>query len=826
MIYEIQANEFQNTLKRVESLLYCIWWPSQPDYVKIGYGNIHRPSSSSYTTPFGSNGHVKIWLPIIPISKNRMFSIEHQFHIWMKENIDSSQEGGIEVYNIPFDQACNLLQQYIITEIQSDFQTFITTISEYKKIIKPYLSRDYIIISVEELLDIETKCDHCHKSMKNKVYKCLAYMVGEPTDTTVLMLGSSCVKNYKQNILCVNETNKKQRHHLDINGLVDLCMFNKERKQNKKELICSSDSEENDKEEADRIELEIQADLFYHKEEIGKQIAKSICKEFLESENFNIQIDCNFIDYYNLSCINFPIIYGLISNCKYFQLSPLTETGFVVQITHDAYDKEKISAYFKEYRNSEVLSYLHDGFLEDDQKNRLLETIPYIVGFPGTGKSRIMQKIMMDNTDKRILYLTPTYQALESGRTNIPKNRVRSRVIDSIYMTNTFILPSITKFQPEIILVDEFAMMNIFHLYKLMKLCMEFNPILKMFGDPYQLPPIQFPIESQYIIKSMYDQCIPLRSILRQRDGSGINTYLSTNRSNINPDYHLFNKTVYNQPEIINCYNNGYRFLSYTNDTVNEINSWICNYKKRTSCPYCISSIQIGKVKYCENCINQFKFIFNSNLKCNSIQGEKILKYQDIDIGNQYKNQPNLFYNGESIEIRSNDLFFDILKCKGAIYQKALKIRKEDISSLSLKLFYAQTIHKSQGQSIDNVFIVVDKREIESSAIYTAITRARSYLSLKIAKKIDHYTIIPNGFDSIDTGGVIEQDFNIEIYPNKLVLRLKDGIDLANYRQFFKGNKIHTIPSDSRSWVIWNNISENKQKLIEHIRSLVHPIEN
>ena len=832
-IFKIKESQFQNILETVESLLYCIWWPSQPDYVKIGYGNIHRPSSSSYTTPFGSNGVLKVWLPSVPFSKTKMFSIEQDLHKKLRNNIDSLQEGGTEVYNISFKRAYFNINQYITTEIKSDFKTFITTISEYKTMIKTYLSRDYIITSVEELLDKETKCDHCHKSIRNKAYKCLAYIEGEPTDTTILMLGSTCIKNYKQNVICIREKNAKNR--LGINNIVDLLMFNSsflrktyEKKKIKKEFVCSSDlEEEDDKEEDDKTELEHQSDLVYHKEEIGKQIVKFICKDFFKTENFNIKIDSNFIEFYELSFLNFTAIYGLISNCKYFQLSPLTETGFAVKIDHYAYDKQSISAYFKEYRNSEVLSYFEPSNLNEEQEERLLDTNPYIVGFPGTGKSYIMQRIMMDNNDKRILYLTPTYQALESGKSKISQivgHKIISRVIDNIYMTDTFILPFIKKFRPEIILVDEFAMLNIFHLYKIKKLCIEFNPILKMFGDPYQLPPIQFSSESQYIIKSIFEQSVPLIEIRRQKDDKlsrPINIYLSQNRSNINPDCELFNKAVYSQTEIIDCYNNEYRFLAYTNDTVNEMNSWIYNYKKRTSCQFCLSTIQIGKHIYCENCINQFKFIFDSNLKCNSYEGNKILKYQTTEIANKYKKQPNIFYNGESITIRVNSAYselFDIIKEKGG---NTLTIKKEDLSSLSLKLFYAQTIHKSQGQSIDKVFIVIDKREIESSAIYTAITRTKDYSCLKIAQKIDNYTIIPNGFDNINTDNniesIIEKDFYIENHPNKLVLRLKDEIDIDNYRQFFKNNKIHTLPSYTRSWVIRNSILENKQKLIEHI---------
>ena len=174
-IFKIKESQFQNMLETVESLLYCIWWPSQPDYVKIGYGNIHRPSSSSYTTPFGSNVVLKVWLPSVPFSKTKMFSIEQDLHKKLRNNIDSPQEGGTEVYNISFKRAYFNINQYITTEVQCDFKTFITTISEYKTMIKPYLSRDYIIISIEDLLEIETKCDHCHKPIK-KAHKCLASM--------------------------------------------------------------------------------------------------------------------------------------------------------------------------------------------------------------------------------------------------------------------------------------------------------------------------------------------------------------------------------------------------------------------------------------------------------------------------------------------------------------------------------------------------------------------------------------------------------------------------------------------------------------------------
>lgn len=849
-VSKIKQSKFINKLKTVQSLLYCIWWPSQPDYVKIGYGNIHRPSSSSYTTPFGSNGKLRVWIPDIPLSTNSMFPIEQQLHKWIKSNYSENSECGKEVYNIQFETACAYITRYIKKEIQSDFQTFETTISEYKKLSKQYQARDYIIISSEELLDIEMKCDHCHKPLRDKAYRCLAYISGEPSETTVLILGSTCIKNYRQNTICMKEITENEPETKDeikqqnIDDFVDTCIFNSKslmkkegKNQTENQYICNSESGNEDEIE-DNIEDDIPKDvLSYHKEKICRYITKCIFKDFFDKDNkkFNINIDCNFIETHNLSCINFITIYGLISNCKYFELSDLTETGFAITIIHYAYDKESISNYFKQYRNRQILPCPNITKLEhkltDKQLEYLTNDVPYILGFAGSGKSRIM-KAIMNYIPLRILYLTPTYQALDSGLNDvILRDTIKVRVIDSVYMNKEMILPSILEFEPQIILVDEFAMMNIFHLYKLKRICEQFNPILKMFGDPYQLPPIRFPDESQHIIKTISEHSNRLEDILRQNEPI-VNNYLSINRSNINPEVEYFNKTVYNETEIIRHYSDepdginheykGYRFLAYTNQTVNDINSWIFKYKKRTSCNRCLLSIQIGKRRFCDNCIHQFVFIFDNNLKCNSKAGEEIMRYQDGNILDNYKNETNIFYNGQAVRIErnGNEMFNETLSETFNIFKVGNKskvlLRKEHLSSLSLKLYYAQTIHKSQGQSIDKVFIVIDKREIESSAIYTAITRAKNYSKLKIAKALDYYIVIPNRFDSIGQFGTLTEDFDIEEQYNKVILRLKDGIDIDNYRNICNICKIHREPKSSRNFVIRNKIAENIQILKKH----------
>ena len=116
MIRTINENEFKIKLENTYPYyLYCIRWPSQPLHVKVGYGNKYRPCSSSYSTPFGSDGKIKIWLPEQDIDKTSMYAIEQQLHSFLLEEkrCIRGNKAGREVYKIELDTICSYIDEFI-----------------------------------------------------------------------------------------------------------------------------------------------------------------------------------------------------------------------------------------------------------------------------------------------------------------------------------------------------------------------------------------------------------------------------------------------------------------------------------------------------------------------------------------------------------------------------------------------------------------------------------------------------------------------------------------------------------------------------------------
>ena len=952
MIAEISENEFKSKLENsYPYYLYCIRWPSQPRYVKVGYGNKYRPCSSSYSTPFGSDGHIKIWIPEEDIDKSVMFSIEQQLHSFLKKRCSRGNRGGREVYKIEFDLASSYIEEFIIeNQIGTLYKKFETMISTYKKNFKPK-AEDYTVFAYNLLLNVNKSCVFCNRKCSNQIYECLCLNDNEKTE---IYVGSTCFKKLNHTYL-KNSTVTASNYKL--NKILNPQFENEIEEEKIQPILNTAFITKDDVVDCyiEKIENNTRKEKSYiektHMNHIEAYLMNNIC-HYIFNNNYNktfeLIINHKFVEQYKLTnIINIITIYGLLCNSKYIILGPLDlqKNQFEIKFIHPKLNSTYITTYFSEYKNEFIFNYFQTNQqvqnLNSEQIKSLESNIPYISGFPGTGKSRICKYIIEQNSDKKILIITPTYstrQSLAGEFENGEYTNILPVVIASIYDKKLII----NQFNPDILLVDEYGMIDIIGWYKIMNICETFRPTLKVFGDPYQLPPIDFQAESQSIIKQLYTISNKLKFNFRSTNCPEQYNYLIENKLqyNIFDIQSKFEVVPYNNETILSLSEKEYSFLASTNKYVNKINQ-IRYDSLKADCAYCIltrteNQIHITNKQnitytFCDKCINRYHFIFTSNINCIKWEQKDEIQLPNEPTdpqyaykiypkeGNQFcyysKTREKIFYNGEQVEIRLGTKEFNRKYYVVKTWGSGKRVVVFDIESLfknCINLAYAQTVHKSQGQTLQNVAIIMDTSRIMSSLLYTAFTRAKKLRSVKILFPEDiQISITRNEFEDecikciycnskcklkitspnssnpnrkywgcsnsqICGSGVIqwfdetkfelqietdiekhpnngidenkselqletefenhpnngnetksiETDFDIENHPNKLNLRLKDGKDIVQYKNFFKINNIYEEPKGSKIWVIRTDITEKKQKLIEHIRNNVYPIEN
>jgi hypothetical protein len=781
-------------------ILYFIKWITQPGYIKVGYGNLQRPKSSSYSTPFGSDGVVTVYIPEKLYSKEETFQIEQQLHNFLKETKripNRENGGGEEVYRMSSEQACFYIEEFIRTNRYKYYQTYTARISKYKQICKinPKL---YSIIESIELNDVKQNCELCNRDCTSKIYKCQILNNEDYEDTKEIFVGSTCIQKFYTNISIKSILNKQfcKKNFNSPLEITNQCIS----KSYKNNLVININYEEEKEGEISVYFNTKEHD--YYKSEHQRMILLAIYNYiFNEKKTFKVDIDNRFIYKYKLSD-NIYTIYGLLHDIAYFQLGELlqnTTTGelfFSLKFVHPEYDKKRVKNRLQNLNNERSLRIVQSDWdartntgcrfciehaqglpveqpesrelTEEEKRNAvfgtaiiihkdvdliqtdfLVSTNPFVSGAPGTGKSQIITHAIQHNPYEKFLIITPTYSTLNGLYEQFSKYpNVQAMVIQSIHPYTL----SLLNFVPSVVFVDEYGMFSIFDFVKLLNLVEQIQPtpIIKIFGDPYQLPPISFSKETKPISRMIFSISNKLLKShrpsvkARQIYEEVINTKCNLNLNWLNQNLQI---ESYNDKTIISHFYKKYRFLSYSNETVNTINMTIYNYIKSIKCPQCPSVIQIGEQYFCFDCINKFEFIFTNN-----IQKKKNMLNIEPEVLEKI-NSKKIFYNGENIEFESSSVTGHLNIRSTGKHQTGkpvIKLSTDKLRFLKVNLSYAQTIHKSQGQSLDNVFIVLDSYKVESSALYTAITRGKNNIKL-CYKDVETNTVrvIRNNFDDV-----------------------------------------------------------------------------
>mgnify|MGYP001268240495 FL=1 len=130
------------------------------------------------------------------------------------------------------------------------------------------------------------------------------------------------------------------------------------------------------------------------------------------------------------------------------------------------------------------------------------------------------------------------------------------------------------------------------------------------------------------------------------------------------------------------------------------------------------------------------------------------------------------FLSKDQIKIKIKDKIFSLGKTKWDKYNYKFSGNKVNAFSVGsfiqfpLKLAWATTIHKSQGQTFDNVSIDLDTGSFAHGQTYVALSRAKSLEGISLLKKIQKKDIIFDARVLEFIGQKLESKYISEILKN------------------------------------------------------------
>ena len=390
--------------------------------------------------------------------------------------------------------------------------------------------------------------------------------------------------------------------------------------------------------------------------------------------------------------------------------------------------------------------------LEDTTSNIL------VTGAAGTGKSTVLRNFIA-LTKKNCVVLAPT---------GIAATNVDGQTIHSFFqlppgiIRNTDI--SKQRFAPlykriDALVIDEISMVRR-DLFDAMDQILrrqrdEDKPFggvkLVLFGDMHQLPPVvcdkersvlyqKYETNSNYFFDSnVYEELdlivVRLNHAYRQSDSRFLEILTRMQKNALTPgDIEILNKQVQEDEE-------GYVILSTKNDIVDDYNQKRLSKLPGPDVAYNTNITGEAKVK---DTAAPEKLVLKAGARVICLVNDAKGRYFNGSLGTVtelFKDSVNirLDRNGEIISLGRHDWNIYKYKFEQEEIGKELKGR---ISQIPLKLAWAMTVHKSQGQTLEKVLIDFKYKPWEHGQTYVAFSRLRSLSGLKLKMPVQMSDII------------------------------------------------------------------------------------
>lgn len=355
-------------------------------------------------------------------------------------------------------------------------------------------------------------------------------------------------------------------------------------------------------------------------------------------------------------------------------------------------------------------------------KNSFCKNFSIITGGPGVGKTTILKAIIdiiKTKFDNEIIKLaSPTGKAAKRMTESTGRAaQTIHRLLEYDPEVGGFKKNKYNKLEKSFIIIDEFSMVDLKIFYNLIE-AIDDNSVLILIGDIDQLASVGFGAVLRDLINSNKFKVTRLK----------VNNRTEKMHSNIIENAHEVNNGNFFKK---GDNNSDFYYIKTLNnkDSLEKLIKLIninipkkFNFKSKEEIQVLtpIHKSDIGTLNL--NLILQNIFNKNSITSQNYIEHNKIRFYEGEKIIQTKNNYDKNIFNGDTgeiVSIRGNIILVDF-------DGNQVELEKKDLSNVSM--FYAGTIHKSQGSEFDVTIIIIPDTcmpVLDRSSLYTAITRGK-----------------------------------------------------------------------------------------------------
>lgn len=435
----------------------------------------------------------------------------------------------------------------------------------------------------------------------------------------------------------------------------------------------------------------------------------------------------------------------------------------------------------------------------------------FVQGRAGTGKSAII-KLVQENSSKKILYMAFTGMASEKIHGTTINSQFNLGIgINDVYNPDNYHLTNDAVAHADTIIIDEVSMLRPDLFDTVNRLCklakkdssQPFGGIqIVLIGDLYQLPPIYGNSQVKTYMKEHYGKEQPfffdsnayktgdfehftLEKMYRcddeemQNHLDVISKYETGNSlEKLDNAVHFFNQRVSSDSEIEKLkQQNNITILARKNNDVNDINTEklsalegsivefdAIKFGDTRSLPNITADehLKLKKGAYVMFCRNDSEgryvngtkgFIVRCRKSGNTLVEGMFEAEDDCEI--DVRIESNTVYNGQIVTLKPVKWQKSIFVEEGG--KLVLETQRDDyIQQFPLKLAYAMTVHKAQGQTLPKELFLLDedKRIPYEALVYVALSRVRT--------RYDIYLNRPLSVGDIHVNSDVRKFFNSE----------------------------------------------------------------